>query len=90
MPIKSEKVFKLNLKKTRKFKMSPQPILITIPKYITIPTTSPTSIAPASPANSGGGGAQLRSADDLIDEFLIRGKKRRLDHLTWEEKFQRK
>lgn len=28
-------------------------------------------------------------ADDAAD-FLIPGKKRRLDHLTWEEKLQRK
>lgn len=71
--------------------MSPQPILITIPKYITIPTTSPTPIAAAAAkVNNSGNGTTVLSADDSIDEFLIRGKKRRLDHLTWEEKFQRK
>jgi len=51
------------------------PILITIPKYVTVPRQS---LLP------------LPSVDDSMDEFLLRGKKRRLDHLTWEEKFQRK
>lgn len=55
--------------------MSP-PILITIPKYVTVPKQSllplPTTV------------------ENSIDEFLLRGKKRRLDHLSWEEKFQRK
>lgn len=27
---------------------------------------------------------------DPIDNFMVCGKKRRLDHLTWEEKLQRK
>lgn len=27
---------------------------------------------------------------DSIENFLVCGKKRRLDHLTWEEKLQRK
>ena len=27
---------------------------------------------------------------DPVDEFLIRGKKRRLDHLSFDEKIQRK
>ena len=54
------------------------PILITIPtvpKYVAInPSPRP------------------RSTDDesSMDELLVRGKKRRLDHLTWEEKVQRK
>lgn len=29
-------------------------------------------------------------ASDSIDNFMVCGKKRRLDHLTWEEKLQRK
>lgn len=55
-------------------------ILITVPKYVTIPTSShsPSSIC------SGSG------SDNSMDEFIMRGKKRRLDHLTWEEKIQRK
>lgn len=55
--------------------MSAQPILITIPKYVTVPKQS---LLP------------LPTMENSIDEFLMRGKKRRLDHLTWEEKFQRK
>lgn len=51
------------------------PILITIPKYVTVPKQN---LLP------------LPSVENSIDEFLLRGKKRRLDHLTWEEKFQRK
>lgn len=51
------------------------PILITIPKYVTVPKQN---LLP------------LPTVENSIDEFLLRGKKRRLDHLTWEEKFQRK
>ncbi|KAJ6645981.1 X-box-binding protein 1, partial [Pseudolycoriella hygida] len=51
------------------------PILITIPKYLTVPKQN---LLP------------LPSVESSIDEFMLRGKKRRLDHLTWEEKFQRK
>jgi len=50
------------------------PILITIPKYVTVPRQNLLPLP----------------SDSAIDEFLVRGKKRRLDHLTWEEKFQRK
>lgn len=32
----------------------------------------------------------LPISDDPIDSFIGCGKKRRLDHLTWEEKLQRK
>lgn len=51
------------------------PILITIPKYIKVPKQN---LLP------------LPSLDSSVEEFLSPGKKRRLDHLTWEEKFQRK
>lgn len=62
------------------------PIVITVPtKYV------PINLAPA--------GITIKTeslADDgedstsSMEEFLARGKKRRLDHLTWEEKLQRK
>lgn len=64
------------------------PIVITVPtKYIPInlaPLAIKTESSPSSP---------LSDADEStssMDEFLVRGKKRRLDHLTWEEKLQRK
>ncbi|XP_062564912.1 LOW QUALITY PROTEIN: uncharacterized protein LOC134227436 [Armigeres subalbatus] len=64
------------------------PIVITVPtKYIPInlaPLAIKTEPSPSSP---------LSDADEStssMDEFLVRGKKRRLDHLTWEEKLQRK
>lgn len=64
------------------------PIVITVPtKYIPInlaPLAIKTEPSPSSP---------LSDADEStssLDEFLVRGKKRRLDHLTWEEKLQRK
>lgn len=62
-------------KKRRKMKMSTgTPILITVPKYVTIPNKNGIPIC----------------MDDSGDEMLSRGKKRRLDHLSWEEKLQRK
>ncbi|XP_058461195.1 LOW QUALITY PROTEIN: uncharacterized protein LOC131436487 [Malaya genurostris] len=66
------------------------PIVITVPtKYI------PVNLAPApvkleimpSPSTNGSDAEESTSS---IDEYLVRGKKRRLDHLTWEEKLQRK
>lgn len=56
------------------------PILITVPRYVTIPRIKQEDNISI-------------CSDDPIDEFLVRsgsGKKRRLDHLSWEEKFQRK
>ncbi|EDS45735.1 conserved hypothetical protein [Culex quinquefasciatus] len=60
------------------------PIVITVPtKYV------PINLAPA--------GITIKTEslpdegeDSSMEEFLVRGKKRRLDHLTWEEKLQRK
>lgn len=63
------------------------PIVITVPtKYIPI-NLAPLAIKTESRS------ASLSDADEStssMDEFLVRGKKRRLDHLTWEEKLQRK
>lgn len=63
------------------------PIVITVPtKFIPI-NLAPVAIkaeimpAPCSDADE---------STSSMDEFLVRGKKRRLDHLTWEEKLQRK
>lgn len=59
------------------------PIVITVPtKYV------PINLAPAV-------GITIKTEDEdssssSMEEFLARGKKRRLDHLTWEEKLQRK
>uniref|UniRef100_A0A182LX42 X-box-binding protein 1 n=1 Tax=Anopheles culicifacies TaxID=139723 RepID=A0A182LX42_9DIPT len=77
------------------------PIFITVPtKYIPInvapavvakPSATtmvkplakrPASVAPSSMASD--------DESSSMDEFIVRGKKRRLDHLTWEEKIQRK
>lgn len=54
--------------------MSPQ-ILMTLPKYVAIPNKN---------------GLPVSSDDSSLDEFLVCAKKRRLDHLSWEEKLQRK
>lgn len=72
--------------------MSAAPILITVPRYVTIPRLRPDVVAVASrpPVAEVCGNASDSVEDDPIDEFLVRGKKRRLDHLSWEEKFQRK
>lgn len=63
------------------------PIVITVPtKYI------PINLAPLAIKMEPKPSA-LSDADEStssMDEFLVRGKKRRLDHLTWEEKLQRK
>uniref|UniRef100_T1D4G5 X-box-binding protein 1 n=1 Tax=Psorophora albipes TaxID=869069 RepID=T1D4G5_9DIPT len=63
------------------------PIVITVPtKYI------PINLAPVmikqEPISLAGSDAEESASS--MDEFLARGKKRRLDHLTWEEKLQRK
>ncbi|XP_053671606.1 LOW QUALITY PROTEIN: uncharacterized protein LOC128721835 [Anopheles nili] len=42
----------------------------------------PTSVAPSSMVSD--------EESSSMDEFIVRGKKRRLDHLTWEEKILRK
>lgn len=55
------------------------PIVITVPRYVTIPRIKQEIVETMS-----------TSEEDPVDEFLVRGKKRRLDHLSWEEKFQRK
>lgn len=58
------------------------PILITVPRYVTIPRIKQEVVEPV---------VSDEFEEDPVDEFLVvRGKKRRLDHLTWEEKFQRK
>lgn len=56
------------------------PIVITVPRFVTIPRIKQEIVEPMS----------TNEEVDPVDEFLVRGKKRRLDHLTWEEKFQRK
>lgn len=65
------------------------PIVITVPtKYIPI-NLAPLAIKTESSSSSHS--CSLSDADESsMDEFLVRGKKRRLDHLTWEEKLQRK
>lgn len=69
------------------------PIVITVPtKFI------PINLAPAvvvktearSISSINGGSSDAEESTSSMDEFLVRGKKRRLDHLTWEEKLQRK
>lgn len=57
------------------------PIVIAVPRYVTIPRIKKEVVEPM---------AIVEEEQDPVDEFLVRGKKRRLDHLTWEEKFQRK
>lgn len=60
--------------------MAQQKIVISIPGYVAIPAL-PTRDEPV-----------VEDEDESVDvdEFLKRGKKRRLDHLSWEEKIQRK
>lgn len=61
------------------------PIVITVPtKYIPI-NLAPITIKTESLPDEG-----EDSSSSSMEEFLARGKKRRLDHLTWEEKLQRK
>lgn len=63
------------------------PIVITVPtKFIPInlaPVAIKTEIMPAPFSDA-------EESTSSMDDFLVRGKKRRLDHLTWEEKLQRK
>lgn len=63
------------------------PIVITVPtKFVPInlaPVAIKTEIMPAPFSDA-------EESTSSMDEFLVRGKKRRLDHLTWEEKLQRK
>lgn len=67
--------------------MPSAPIVITVPtKFIPInlaPVAIKTEIMPAPSSDA-------EESTSSMDEFLVRGKKRRLDHLTWEEKLQRK
>ncbi|XP_054738537.1 X-box-binding protein 1 [Anastrepha obliqua] len=73
-----------------------QSVFITVPKYVAIthnPTMTLPKIRPAPTPTSVQGTAVLASAENVIVEdgaSAPRGKKRRLDHLTWEEKMQRK
>lgn len=64
------------------------PIVITVPtKYV------PINLAPAGitiKTESLPDEGEESSTSSSMEEFLSRGKKRRLDHLTWEEKLQRK
>lgn len=55
--------------------MSSTPFLITMPKYVAIPNQK---------------GIPISKANSVIDDDQPCVKKRRLDHLTWEEKLQRK
>ncbi|XP_050067466.1 X-box-binding protein 1 [Anopheles maculipalpis] len=82
------------------------PICITIPttKYIPInvapavvakpsPNATTTAVKPLAKRPAAMVVPSLVVSDDessSMDEFIVRGKKRRLDHLTWEEKIQRK
>ncbi|XP_052894816.1 LOW QUALITY PROTEIN: uncharacterized protein LOC128302116 [Anopheles moucheti] len=78
------------------------PIFITVPtKYIPInvapavvakPSTTPTMVKPLAKRPTSVAPSSVASDDESssMDEFIVRGKKRRLDHLTWEEKIQRK
>lgn len=63
------------------------PIVITVPtKFIPInlaPVAIKTEFMPAPSSDA-------EESTSSMDDFLVRGKKRRLDHLTWEEKLQRK
>uniref|UniRef100_A0A182PBX7 X-box-binding protein 1 n=1 Tax=Anopheles epiroticus TaxID=199890 RepID=A0A182PBX7_9DIPT len=81
------------------------PIFITVPtKYIPInvaptvvakpstTTTATTTVKPLvkRPASVAPSSVASDEESSSMDEFIVRGKKRRLDHLTWEEKIQRK
>uniref|UniRef100_A0A182SDP9 X-box-binding protein 1 n=1 Tax=Anopheles maculatus TaxID=74869 RepID=A0A182SDP9_9DIPT len=78
------------------------PIFITVPtKYIPInvapavvakPSITPTAVKPLAKRPASVAPSLVVSDDESssMDEFIVRGKKRRLDHLTWEEKIQRK
>lgn len=62
------------------------PIVITVPtKYVPINLAPAITIKTESMPDEDG-----EESTSSMEEFLSRGKKRRLDHLTWEEKLQRK
>lgn len=71
-------------------------VFITVPKYVAIthtPTMTLPKIRPAPTTTSMQGTTALATnGNAMIDDGASapRGKKRRLDHLTWEEKIQRK
>ncbi|XP_058067094.1 X-box-binding protein 1 [Anopheles bellator] len=81
---------------------SATPIFITVPtKYIPINVASIAGAAAVTPVKplakrpppSISTAPSSTASDDegsSMDEFIVRNKKRRLDHLTWEEKVQRK
>lgn len=85
--------------------MSTQPtVLITVPKFVaispiqaagtavtTIGSTSLPKIRPAPPSLTTCNESSNDETDIATAETSVpKGKKRRLDHLTWEEKVQRK
>ncbi|XP_067628544.1 X-box-binding protein 1 [Eurosta solidaginis] len=64
-------------------------VFITVPKYVAIsPSMTLAKIRPAPTTSVGTANDENMLSDD--NSFAPRGKKRRLDHLTWEEKIQRK
>jgi X box-binding protein 1 len=65
--------------------MSTPIVIASIPKYITIKAGKANSSS-----QSSGDMSDSSCGNEVLDEFLVRGKKRKLDHLTWEEKLQRK
>ncbi|XP_055598093.1 X-box-binding protein 1-like [Uranotaenia lowii] len=69
------------------------PLVITVPtKYIPInlaPVIGTTMVKKELKPIAAGFSDGEESVSSM-EEFLVRGKKRRLDHLTWEEKIQRK
>lgn len=60
------------------------PVFMTVPKYVAISPNPLTSI------NESTTGALIGMQTSSDDAAAYRGKKRRLDHLSWEEKLQRK
>ncbi|XP_055528066.1 uncharacterized protein LOC129720603 [Wyeomyia smithii] len=70
------------------------PIVITVPtKYIPInlaPALAPHPVVKVEMQSSVSSSFESDTEESSMEEFLVRGKKRRLDHLTWEEKLQRK
>ncbi|XP_055856387.1 uncharacterized protein LOC129919510 [Episyrphus balteatus] len=66
------------------------PVFMTVPKYVAISPSPLTRINTQSPAMSIGMQSSVCSESSSDDSSAFRGKKRRLDHLSWEEKLQRK
>lgn len=67
---------------------SAPPVFITVPKYVAItPNTAGTPLLPKIRISSPAGQA---TPPNFADDATTKGKKRRLDHLSWEEKIQRK